>query len=38
MDLKENHNIFDKELDTTMPIGKYFEQIDDCIQYADGGK
>ena len=29
--LKKNQKRFDKALDTTMPIEKYFEQIDDCI-------
>ena len=37
-DLKENQKIFDEALDTMMPIWKYFEMIDYCIQYADGGK
>ena len=34
-DLKDNHKRFDEALDTTMPIEKYSEIIDDCIQYAD---
>ena len=37
-DLKENLKRFDEALDTAIPIGKYFEQIDDYIQYVDGGK
>ena len=37
MYLKENQRIFDETLGTTIPISKYFESIDDCIQYADGG-
>ena len=36
-DLKENQKRFDETLDTTIPIDKYFEQIDDCIQYANYG-
>ena len=38
MDLKENHKRFDEALDNTIPIDKYFKQIDYCIQYADDGK
>ena len=30
-DLKENQKIFDEELDTTIPIDKYVEIIDDWI-------
>ena len=30
-DLKENQNIFDEELDNTIPIDKYVEIIDDWI-------
>ena len=37
-DRKENQKIFDEALDTNMPIDKYIEKNDDCIQYADGGK
>ena len=37
-DLKENQKIFYEALDTTMPIEKYFDQIDDWIHYSDGGK
>ena len=37
-DLKENQRGLDEELDTTMPTDKYFEQIDDCIQYSDDVK
>ena len=37
-DLKENLKRFDETLDTTIPIGKYFEQINDYIQNVDGGK
>ena len=33
-DLKENQKRFDEALDTTMPIEKYFQQIDDCIYYS----
>ena len=33
--LKENHNIFDKSLYTSMSIEEYFEIIDDCIRYTD---
>ena len=36
-DLKENQKISDEGLDNTMPIGNYFEQIDDCIHYSDYG-
>ena len=35
MDLKENQKRFDESLYTIMPIEKYFELIDDCIQYID---
>ena len=34
--LKDNHKRFDKALDTTTPIDKYFEIIDNLIQYEDG--
>ena len=37
-DLNNNQKKFDEALETAMPIGKYFEQIDDCIQYSDDGK
>ena len=36
-DIQENQERLDKSLDTTMPTEKYFEQIDDCIQYVDDG-
>ena len=32
--LKENQKRFNEAFDTTMPIDKYFEQMDDCIQYV----
>ena len=38
MDLKENHKRFDEALDNTIPIEKYYEIIDDWIQYADDVK
>ena len=34
-DLKDNHKIFDRALDTTIPIEKYFERIYDCIKNAE---
>ena len=37
-DLKANQKIFDEVLYTTMHIDKYFEKIDDLIQYADNLK
>ena len=37
-DLKENQNKFYEALDNTMPIDKYFELINDWIQYEDDGK
>ena len=37
-DLKKNHKRFYEALDITMPIVKCFEEIDNCIQYADDGK
>ena len=36
--LKENQKISDEAMDTTVSIDKYFEQIDDCIQYVDYSK
>ena len=36
--LNDNQKRFDKLLDTTMPIEKYSEIIDDCIHYVDGWK
>ena len=36
--IKDNQKIFDEALGTSMPIDKYFEQTDDCIQYADDVK
>ena len=36
--LKENQKRFNEAFDTTIPIDKYFEQIDECIQYADYDK
>ena len=36
-DLKEKQNIFDEALDFTMPVEKYFDKVDDWIQYADDG-
>ena len=35
---KDNHNIFDEALYTTMPIDNYFDIIDNLIQYAGDGK
>ena len=36
--LKDNQKIFDEALNTTMPIDRCFERIDDCIHFADVGK
>ena len=37
-DLEENRKVFDETLDTTMTIDKYFERIDNCIQYTYDSK
>ena len=37
-DLEENRKVFDEILDTTMTIDKYFESIDNCIQYTYDAK
>ena len=37
-DLRENQKTFDEALNATMPVDKYFEIIDDFIQYADYDK
>ena len=36
-DLKEKQNKFYEALDSTTPVEKYFDKIDDWIQYADVG-
>ena len=37
-DLMKNQKRFYETLDTTTPIDKYFERIDDCIQHEDDCK
>ena len=34
-DLKEKQRRFEESLDTTVPIEKYFNIIDNCIHYVD---
>ena len=36
-DLRENHEIFDEALDTTIPIEKYLYGIENCIKYVYNG-
>jgi len=37
-DLRENEIRMKEPIDTGLPIEKYFERVDCCVQFADNGK